>query len=71
MDVGSREEKIIILVSESAPKDTDGRIITLSAIGCIPSITFNDYTNIFKNHFIVQNENDFVKPKEVINSSIK
>ncbi|XP_018395325.1 PREDICTED: hydrocephalus-inducing protein [Cyphomyrmex costatus] len=63
--VGSEEEDIIILVSDSVPEDKNGKLIKLSVNSCIPSIDLEDLNTIFHENHIVNRIEDFICSKEI------
>lgn len=60
-----QEDYLIVFISESCPRDRNGKQIKLKATGCVPSLKWDDYDFMFHEHFIVNTLQDFIKPKEV------
>lgn len=64
--VGSQEEEIAVVVTDSVPEDRDGKTVTLSVNSAIPSIDFQDLDSIFQQNHVVDGIQDFDCPKDVL-----
>nr|XP_012152505.1 PREDICTED: hydrocephalus-inducing protein homolog [Megachile rotundata] len=63
--VGSQEEHICVLVSDSVPEDRNGKTIALSVRSAIPHIDFHDFDSMFQENHVVDRIQDFECPKEI------
>ncbi|XP_074027129.1 hydrocephalus-inducing protein homolog isoform X2 [Leptinotarsa decemlineata] len=59
------EETVVIFVSEPQKEDVNGRRITLHVEGSEPSLNFGDVQKLFKEHFIVEDLEQFKCPENI------
>ncbi|XP_076763005.1 hydrocephalus-inducing protein [Xylocopa sonorina] len=63
--VGSQDEQITIMIENSAPEDSAGKIVTLCVNSCIPTVDFQNLDSIFQENHVVDRIQDFDCPKNI------
>ncbi|XP_015436069.1 PREDICTED: hydrocephalus-inducing protein-like [Dufourea novaeangliae] len=63
--VGSQDEKIMVLVNDTSPEDSNGKEITLLVLSLVPSVDFEDFDSMFQENHVVDYIQDSDCPKEI------
>lgn len=59
------EESVYVSVNESPPEKKHGNELFISAEGCLPSIDFNNFKTVFREHFVCKDEAELISAPRV------